>query len=758
MKHFLSSLFINIVFVLLSFNVLNVFAQKSKTDSLETVIRTTAQDTSRVNALLLLASEKLNSRNLAAADSLVTIARSISEKVSYKKGIGNSYKLIGFIHERKNNFDEAIKNHFISLDIRKELNNQEDIASTYRYIGTDKFKQGNFSEALKYLYISLDIYNSLDTKDGIPHTYTSIGNVFNHQGKYPQALENYLAALKIFEEKNDSTSIAGTLSNIGNVYKNQKNYSEAIKYHTQSLKIREILNDKLAIAGSYNNIGIVYYNQKNYAKAMENYMASLQIKKTQGSKRDIAVSMANIGLTFLKLNDYQNALNYLTEALKLYRNAGDKNGVAEAFYNLAEINAKQKKLNAAQLYLDSALVLSKEIGNRNTIKECYTQKSQIDSLMGDYKSALDNYKNSIIYRDSLFNEENVQKMVEAQMNFNFEKTRAEEKLKQEQKDALQQQEIYKQRIIAYSLSIGFILMLLLVITVYRNNKQKQKANRELSQKNELIKIQKQEVEFQKKLVEEKNQSITDSINYAKHIQSSFLTSENYISQHLQDYFILYKPKDIVSGDFYWIMERNDDIYVCTADCTGHGIPGAFMSLIGMGVLNEIIHSKNNLKHTDEILNELRRIIILAVNSDDSSTTYEGQDGMDAVLYRLNRKKMELEYSAANNSFYIIRAGELIEFKPDKMPIGKYLGDEKPFQKTIIQLQKDDRIYTFSDGYADQFGGEQGKKLKTKHLKEILLKIYKKPMHEQKTALNEAITAWQGNFEQVDDITIVGLRV
>jgi serine phosphatase RsbU (regulator of sigma subunit) len=273
--------------------------------------------------------------------------------------------------------------------------------------------------------------------------------------------------------------------------------------------------------------------------------------------------------------------------------------------------------------------------------------------------------------------------------------------------------------------------------------------KELDDRNKLV-------EEQKKIVEEKQNEITQSINYAKRIQSSFLSSEKYISKYLKDYFILFNPRDIVSGDFYWVMENNNSLYVCTADCTGHGIPGAFMSLIGMGVLNEISHSKTHLNHTDEFLNELRRIIILALNPEGSAE--EGKDGMDMVLCRYDFKKMELEYSAANNSFYIVRNGELLEYKPDKIPVGKYLEEEKPFTRHLISLQKGDCIYTFTDGYADQFGGPKGKKFKYKQFEEILLANAHLPMQEQKEILKKCFEEWKGQLEQVDDVCIIGIKV
>ena len=296
-------------------------------------------------------------------------------------------------------------------------------------------------------------------------------------------------------------------------------------------------------------------------------------------------------------------------------------------------------------------------------------------------------------------------------------------------------ELQNQRNVRNGLIIGVAMLLVVVALAYNRYRIKQKASKEIA---------------------EKNKEITESISYAKRIQSSFLTSEKYIAQRLPDYFIYYNPRNIVSGDFYWLMEKKKTMYVCTADCTGHGIPGAFMSLISMGILNEIIYSKTHLHHTDEILNELRRIIIMAVNPEGSSE--EGKDGMDAVLCRFDFDKMELEYSAANNSFFIIRNGELLVFKPDKMPVGKYIGVEKPFTRNVVPIEKGDCIYTFSDGYADQFGGPDNKKFQSKRLKELFLNNCHKPMKVQKEIYARTLKEWQGVNEQVDDILVMGIRV
>jgi serine phosphatase RsbU (regulator of sigma subunit) len=254
------------------------------------------------------------------------------------------------------------------------------------------------------------------------------------------------------------------------------------------------------------------------------------------------------------------------------------------------------------------------------------------------------------------------------------------------------------------------------------------------------------------IIEEKNKHIIDSINYALRIQKAILPNDDEIKKALPESFILYKPKDVVSGDFYWFAERGNKKLIAAVDCTGHGVPGAFMSMIGSALLNEIV---NNQKITDSdvILNKLREGIIKAMKQ--TGAEGENKDGMDIALCVIDEDS--IQFSGANNPLWIISNGELIETKGDKQPIGIY-SNSVYFTKSMIQPQKGDCIYIFTDGYADQFGGESGKKFKYKNLKETLLSINKKPMEEQKQILDSMIEDWKGGFEQIDDILLIGIRV
>ncbi len=260
---------------------------------------------------------------------------------------------------------------------------------------------------------------------------------------------------------------------------------------------------------------------------------------------------------------------------------------------------------------------------------------------------------------------------------------------------------------------------------------------------------------QKEIIEEKQKEIIDSINYAKRIQFALLASEDLLQRNLPEHFVLFNPKDVVSGDFYWATQTDEGFIYITADCTGHGVPGAFMSLLNISKLSQVINEKK-VTRPDLILNNIRTEIIKVLNAEGSKE--ESKDGMDAVLCKLDIKNMKLEYAAANNSFYIIRQNKLIVCKPDKMPVGKGHDDSILFTYNQIALEKGDVIYTFTDGYADQFGGPKGKKFKYTQIQDVLLSIYHLPMNQQSDILYNKFQDWKSKLEQVDDVTIIGIRI
>ena len=320
--------------------------------------------------------------------------------------------------------------------------------------------------------------------------------------------------------------------------------------------------------------------------------------------------------------------------------------------------------------------------------------------------------------------------------------------KQKKTIKLRDLEIGKQQtVISIIAALTFITLLLLILAII--------ANRQRRKANQLLSMQKKEVEKQKLLVETKQKEILDSINYAKRIQTALMSSESTFSNHLTEHFILFKPKDIVAGDFFWAAPLNDSFIYITADSTGHGVPGAFMSLLNISKLNETVKQKNIIR-PDLVLNDVRTGLIEALNPEGSKEI--SKDGMDATLCRIDLRNMTLQYAAANNSFCIIRSGEILNCQADKMPIGKSHDDTAKFTFNEVHLQRGDMIYTYTDGYPDQFGGPMGKKLKHKSLKELLLQAADLPVNEQKLLFEKQFETWKGGLEQVDDVLLIGVRV
>ena len=600
--------------------------------------------------------------------------------------------------------------------------------------------QTDYIKAKVYSMQAINLAKRLTYKKGEALANKRIGNIYFDQGDYSKAIEFYYNTLKIYEEIKDKKGISSINTNIGNTYSCQKDDQKAIAYFNKSIKGLDEL--KMQKSTQYFNaligIGTAYEHLSNFDKAIEFYSKCQIIAAETNDLEGAAISYNNIGNIYKEQRkQYKEALDYYFKSLKIREEIGDKYFIATSCNNIGSIYLIQNKNKEALYYCSKSLALAKEIEALDLVIDAEFYLSSIYENMGNKAQALTHYKEFITARDSVFSAEKIKNIASQESKIKEEQMEAGFKETQIKKEA----ELKQQKIISMAFTVGFALVLILIVVVFRSLKQSR-------DKNKIIESQKIEVEHKQK-------EIVDSITYAQRIQHALLASTEMLNKNLGEYFVLFKPKDIVSGDFYWATKTDDAFYLVTADSTGHGVPGAFMSLLNISFLNEAINEKKH-KDAGQILNHVRENLIKALKTDGSEDG--GKDGMDCIITAFNFTDSTLQYAAANNSFYIIRDKELLNYKADKMPVGKSPRDNESFTSHNLQLQKGDIIYTLTDGYPDQFGGPKGKKFKYKPLEEILLANSHLNMEQQKEILFKNFEEWKGDLEQVDDVLIIGIKI
>ena len=635
---------------------------------------------------------------------------------------------------------DSLKNELNISDGKRKVEILMKLCVKLRFINADS--------ALKYGNIGIAAAEKENDKSSKAYLLNNMGSVFLDKSDFKMALQYYFDAQKIMESISNADGVSMTNRNIGIVYEQQGMYDQAMSSYEAALNVATENKDTNNIAMSMNSIGSLYYAQKNNDKALEFFKKSLQLMEKLNSKKGIADALNNVAVVYEDMGDYSNALYFHQRSLFLARQQKDSKGIATSLHNIGLIYKDKKRYDLALTYVDSSIVLSKQIRAFDILVELYQTVSEIYKSQNNFEKSLEAFQLSVIAKDSLFNQERSKQIVEMSTKYETEK---KEKQNQILKQTVQIQELAstRQRIILYSVSLLSVLMITLAFFIYRGYRQKHIANEQLAQKN--LVIQEKSI-----IVEEQNKDIKDSIRYAKRIQEAILSPQERFAKLFPDSFILFKPKDIVSGDFYWFDQFGDKALFAAADCTGHGVPGAFMSILGFNLLNQAVN-EYALNIPNVILNSVNRGLTKALHQKADGSIV--QDGMDIALCSIDLKKNILEYAGAYNPAWVIRDKKLIEFTGDKFPIGEFLGgEEKKFTNHEMPLQSGDCVYVFSDGFADQFGGPKGKKFRYKQMLELLIAWNDKPMQEQGRLLDIANDEWRRGIEQVDDILIIGVKI
>lgn len=621
--------------------------------------------------------------------------------------------------------------------LANKTDNNDLIAQSASQVSSAFFILKNNDSTITYQEIAIIKYKRAGNTRGLFEVLLKKFRFLKSQSKQEEAFELYKELDKIAEKLNDPIITANLTYNMGGLFASIKDTEKAISYYDKALKIYSKINYWEGVLNCYLRLGEQNSNKEFYDLAIEYYERGVLIDSKYNKNYKHVELLLNIGNVYYALSNYEKSLSYYKEALEL-SNQKDYNLVLDLKNNIGVSLLELKRFKEAKPYLIevyfSPCKPQDKVNYANNLSALYQQ-------LGDYEAAMNYIEVYIRMNDSLNNAIYSKNLSETEAKYTNEK--------QEEQNIFLNERIKNKSIQFYFALVGILLLSGLAFFIFRGLKQKNKANLKLEEKNKII-------EEKSIIVEQQHKDITDSIKYAERIQQAILPPDQLWKRVLPKSFLFYQPKDILSGDFYWIEETEDYIFVAAADCTGHGVPGALMSIVNYNLLNRAVLEKG-LTTAGEILDGVNTWLTQSLHQSYQESAV--RDGMDLSLCVINKKTKQLNFAGAFNSIYILRNNNIEELIPDKQPVGAYIEDNiKPFTDSFYDLTDNDVVYMFTDGYADQFGGPKGKKFKYKNLKMLLLEIYQLPFDKQKEIAVAKINDWKGNLEQIDDILLIGFKI
>lgn len=726
--------------------------------------------------------EKIRATNPDSAVIIAQQALSIATEINKVQSIVKAEHLLGYCYYSRNDFDSAIVHLSRSLQDARQNNLDEWIALGLNRLGNVYQLKSNNLQAFDAYKEALSINQKLDHKLEIARSLGNLGSIYNLFGSYQKSIEYFLEALAIYEHLDEQEGVAWTSLSIARLFKRLGLYEKSKQYAQPALqKYREIEQKTGSTNGttlSLSELGSIYFHLGLYDKAIENTQTVLDINTRNHNIQGQAANYLSLGIICFEKGDLSNAEKDLNRALELKRQVNDSLDLSVLYRYLGETMILRNNLQQGIGYIDRGLSIAQKHHLLSDIKDSYLSLSKAQIQKRNYPKALEYQTLYSVLKDSI----NSSEIARLEMQYDFDKREKEQELITKQRDAVQQAKLERQRMFTVFTATALLLTILLASVIFYYYREKKKTNQVLTiQKNE-IETQSKELENQRDIatrqrdqIADQQKLITDSIRYASRIQSAVFPHDNVIGTLLKEHFILYKPKNIVSGDFYWVSELQDGrLVVATADCTGHGVPGAFMSMLSITLLKELTATAHNVAAGD-ILFKLRSLIISSLNQRGNEG--DSVDGLDLSLAIIDRKTNTLEYAGAFMPILICRKRtsqekpleyfddkvsserfDLYEIKADKMPIGYYIIGEKPFKTHRITLVDADTIYMMTDGYCDQFGGEKNHKFLLANFKKLLINLQHMNLLEQKKVLSQTLDSYMGNQKQVDDILVLGFKV
>lgn len=669
-------------------------------------------------------------------------ALNLAQKRKYPNGIMDAKNTLGIYYRYLSQYSKAITmyNELIALRIK---NHQEDkLTGAYSNLGSVYFEKGSYAQALKHYQKAIDIAKKFHQDDKILVLYTNLAAAYKSVGLYDQAISTFHEGLKLNKRIQNKEQEAQLYMNLSTVYHDKNMIDESVKYSEIARKLSREVNAVRNRQTILYNLSLDYRTQKQFSKAKACLDEMYSVAKEM-DEEDIWLEYYLARANYLyDLKHFDESMKFTLTAEKYADREADLLNYGEVELTKASIYAELRKykegIEAANLALDAFRDTEDASAQVRTLKVL----AELYKRSGNHEKALSVFEEAQELKEKTDLESVTNQIATLNSLNELERKEQDLALSRQTNERIEAENQRKSNLILGLFLIGGLIVISLGIS-FRSNQAKKKANALLNQQNE-------EIEDQKSLIEQKQTEILDSIHYAKRIQESLLVQQTLLQEALPESFIFFQPKDIVSGDFYWATKRDDKFYLAICDSTGHGVPGAFMSALNITFLSEAINQLG-IAEPGKIFDHVRKRLVESISHDGA------RDGMDGVLFCFDESNRKLAYAAAYNNPVLVRKGELIKFPADKMPVGKSDWMTE-FQTYTIDLEPGDELFAYTDGYADQFGGGKGKKLKLANLHAYLLRISTEKTMEQHELLKNHFQSWKGNLDQVDDVCLFGVKL
>jgi len=687
---------------------------------------------------------------------------------------------LGIVYFKKSQYDSALFYYSESLRMRTQINDTAGIVTSLTNIGNVYLYQNNFEQAASYYLKAKHLIDTTVSSRQLASILNNMGNIYNRQGQYTLALENFMQALRWYDALGDRAGKAKIYNNAALIHFEQANLLQAMQYHTEALELFNEINDKFGIADTYYYIARIHHINEEFDKAKNYFQFALKQKTALGDASGIADCMQNLGAIYLDTQEYDSADFCLQKALTSYVQIKNKYGQAVALNNLAELNIQLKKYSNAYNYAQKAINVAETYNGLNEMMFAKKLMANASEYLGNYKEALRLTKQVIELNDSLFSQKKSEAILELESKYQLE--RKQQAIEMQQIQLAKRDLEFKNKEVEIvwqkrlrNMYLGLVLLLsILVVMLIRNllyrkalNKKLAKQqhdilikNEDLAQLNEELRTTQQQIVLQNETLLQQNNKIVqanktfqESVNYAQYIQQAVLPSKQRMNSVLPDHFVLYMPKYIVGGDFYWVHQDNHKIIVAVGDCTGHGVPGGFLSMLGLAFLKEIVTVQNIYK-TNLILDALRSQVIDSLQQ--TSELMEHNDGIEISLLVIDEQSQTIEYSGAKGKIVISSDQSLELLKGDRMPVG-FSPKMKPFSSETFALKPKQTFYLFTDGFTDQYN-EANEKFGMNRFVDLCKNNCSKALPLQKEVFFQTFQNWRGNFEQIDDATVLAINI